>query len=73
MSTADWKRGGVHAQDITVQAVKCNLCEGRILLRLQPRQPETAWRWFECPHCHKPNFARLPGLVIEVTKDRQEA
>jgi hypothetical protein len=60
-------------QDLVIEALKCHSCEARLLLRLQTtRQPEPAWRWFECPHCHKANFARLRGQIVEVMKNAQE-
>jgi hypothetical protein len=31
------------------------------------------WRWFECPHCRRPNFVRAAGQILEACKDQKES
>ena len=66
-------KGAVHADDPTTTNVTCHGCGGAIVLRLRPAVlAESAWRWFECPHCRKPNFLRLAGQILSVAKEQQK-
>jgi predicted nucleic-acid-binding Zn-ribbon protein len=62
------KEGLVHVQEPTLRAVKCDACGTSLTLQFRPvTQAETAWRWFDCPKCRKPNFLRIAGHILQVT------
>jgi hypothetical protein len=62
----------MHAQAPTAHAVKCDSCRKTVTLVLQSATPaETAWRWFDCPFCHKANFLRVPGHIMGVKAEQE--
>ena len=52
----------------------CDGCGRAVTLQVRPLTGvEAAWRWFDCPHCRKPNFLRLAGQILRVVKDQEES
>jgi hypothetical protein len=45
--------------------VQCDSCGAAVEVALRPRTAlESVWGKFDCPHCTRPNFQRLPGEVL---------
>jgi hypothetical protein len=56
------------------KSVRCDLCGRPVTLRLrQAAVAETMWRWYDCPHCGKPNFLRLAGQILDVSGEDRES
>jgi hypothetical protein len=63
----------VHSEESAATTVTCEGCRNTVILQIHTAvRAESAWRWFDCPHCRKPNFLRLPGHIESVHKTEQE-
>ena len=50
-------------------AFPCRYCGRPALLDYQASGAlSPRWSVFDCPHCEKPNVARLPGNIVSVAK-----
>ena len=62
------------AQGEIAARVKCDGCGRGVTLEVRAGGKATsAWRWFDCPHCQKPNFLRLAGQILRVVKEQPES
>jgi hypothetical protein len=76
-----WSASGIRDREVllTVEtselhSVTCHGCGREVELRVRSLGlDDPAWRWFDCPHCRRPNFVRLAGQILRVVKDQPES
>jgi hypothetical protein len=61
----------VHTDSHDATSVKCDGCGRPVTLEVRPLGlAQVAWRWFDCPHCRRPNFIKLAGQILRAVKDQ---